>query len=330
MSEDLLLHILTGEASDEEKEVFYKQLAQDKKQEELFMELKSLWLRASIQNTKIDEDTEFNEIWKKVRKGRKKVLNTTLKVAFRYAAILIVVIGLSGAVGYFISQENLENKYSQTQQFMATKGSVSVIELADGTKIWLNSDSRLSFRENHKKKERQATLIGEAYFQIAHREDFPFIVKTGKLIVRDLGTTFNIKAYPEDNFIETSLVEGEADILSNEGSRILSLTPGESALYLKEEKRMELRSLSSHVLSAWRDGKFVIRDERLEDIFNELSRWYGVEFKFENEALRDYRFTGNIKKTTTAQHVLKVLKAATDFDYKIIENVEKADVIILY
>ncbi|TDO03254.1 FecR family protein [Sunxiuqinia elliptica] len=330
MSEDLLLHILTGEASDEEKEVFYKQLAQDKKQEELFMELKSLWLRTSIQNTKIDEDAEFNEIWRKVKKGRKKVLNTTLKVAFRYAAILIVVIGLSGAVGYFISQGNLENKYSQTQQFMATKGSVSVIELADGTKIWLNSDSKLSFRENHKKKERQATLIGEAYFQITHREDFPFIVKTGKLIVRDLGTTFNIKAYPEDNFIETSLVEGEADILSNEGSRILSLTPGESALYLKEENRMELRSLSSHVLSAWRDGKFVIRDERLEDIFNELSRWYGVEFKFENEALRDYRFTGNIKKTTTAQHVLKVLKAATDFDYKIIENVEKADVIILY
>jgi ferric-dicitrate binding protein FerR (iron transport regulator) len=83
-------------------------------------------------------------------------------------------------------------------------------------------------------------------------------------------------------------------------------------------------------LSAWRDGKFVIRDQRLEDIFKELSRWYGIEFRFENDQLRDYRFTGNIKKTTTAQHVLKMLKTTTDFNYRIVENIDKPDIVVVY
>jgi ferric-dicitrate binding protein FerR (iron transport regulator) len=84
------------------------------------------------------------------------------------------------------------------------------------------------------------------------------------------------------------------------------------------------------VLSAWREGKFVIRDQRLEDIFKEVSRWYDVEFRFENEKFKDYRYTGNIKKSTTAQHILKMLKLTTHFNYRIIEKPTEPDVIIIY
>jgi ferric-dicitrate binding protein FerR (iron transport regulator) len=330
MKENLLLRILTDEATSEEKEEFYRQLENNKEEEELFYEMKSLWLRASMQRTVTDADAEFENLWRKM-KHRKRETSVSVGIRIlRYAAVALLVLGFGVTAGYFMAQNRFEHPEPGTYKYAATRGSVSMIELPDGTKVWLNSESKLTFSEDHKKKQRLAELTGEAYFEVTHQDDFPLMVKVGELVVRDLGTTFNIKAYPGDNYIETSLVEGKADILTENGSPIVALEPGESAMYFSDKNKMELRAITENVLSAWRDGKFVIRDQRLEDIFKELSRWYGIEFQFENDQLRDYRFTGNIKKSTTAQHVLKMLKTTTDFNYRIIENVDKPDIVVVY
>jgi transmembrane sensor len=156
------------------------------------------------------------------------------------------------------------------------------------------------------------------------------LIKAGDITIRDLGTSFNIKAYPEDNRVETSLFEGSADILSPEGKPIADLKPGQSAVYSPENKKMKVEPFSQNIISAWKDGKFVIRDQSLEDIFKELSRWYDVEFKFENNSIRNYRYTGNIRKSTTPQHVLKMLQLTTNFNYRIIEKPSESDEIIIY
>jgi len=330
MNENLLLHILANEASDDEKEEFYGLLENNQKEEELFFELKSLWLRTSMDETTVSLDKDFDDLWQKIKEEKQVYRLTFAQEMLKYAAVLLFVLGIGGAAGYFISQQNFEFPETGFQKYTAMRGSVSVVEFPDGTKVWLNSESELLYREDHKGNQRLAQLSGEAYFEVTHRDDCPLIVEVGDILVRDLGTTFNIKAYPEDNYIETSLVEGKADILTQTGKTIVELELGESAMYHSTEKRMELRSITDNVLSAWREGKFVIRDQSLEDIFKELSRWYGIEFQFENNELRDYRFTGNIKKTTSALHVLKMLKATTDFNYRIIENVDKPDTVIVY
>jgi len=330
MKENLLLHILTNNATSDEKDEFYRHLENSKEEQELFFEVKSLWLRATMQHTSIDVDNEFEDLWQQIKNKKKQLRLTLGRKILRYAAMFILILGIGGIAGYFISKNSIEYSKTGIHKYTATRGSVSIIEFPDGTKIWLNSESELSFKKDNKNKQRVAELKGEAYFEIAHKKDCPFIVKVGKLVVRDLGTTFNIKAYAEDNYIETSLVEGKADILTQSGKAIVALHPGESALYLSDKNTMKLRSISKNVLSAWRNGKFVIRDQRLEDIFKELSRWYGIEFRFENNKLRNYRFTGNIKKTTTVLYVLKVLKASAEFNYRIIENVDKPDTIIVY
>lgn len=330
MNENLLLHILTGKANSGEKEEFYRHLENSEEERELFFEVKSLWLRSTIQNSSVDIDNEFDDLWQHITHEKNRIRRMLGRRILQYAATVLLMLGVGGAAGYFIAQNNFEIPEAGTQKYTATRGSVSIVEFPDGTKIWLNSESELTFREDHKNKQRLAELTGEAYFEIAHQEDCPFLVKAGNLLIRDLGTTFNIKAYAGENTIETSLVEGEADILTAEGKTVVALRPGESALYYAEENAIEIRSIADNVLSAWRDGKFVIRDQRLEDIFKELSRWYGIEFQFENEKLRDYRFTGNIKKTTTALHVLKVLRAATDFNYRIVERVDQPDIVIVF
>ncbi|MFA5326401.1 MAG: FecR domain-containing protein [Prolixibacteraceae bacterium] len=331
MNQNILIRILSGEANLAEKEEFYSRLGEDKQEEELFYQIKSLWLKTSQSGKQANQDAEFDELWEKIsRPVKQKTFNIGQKV-WQYAAAILLLLCIGGLSGYFISErKSTVFAESGVQKYSATKGSVSTIEMADGTKIWLNSGSELTYREDHKTKQRLAELHGEAFFEIKHRADFPLLIRVGQIIVRDLGTTFNIKAYPEENIVETSLVEGKADILSSTGNPLVELKPGESAVYHSDDRKITIAPFQSNVLSAWRDGKFVIRDQRLEDIFAEISRWYNVEFKFENEELRDYRYTGNIKKTTTALGVIKMLKLTTKFNYKIIEKPDTPDVIIIY
>jgi len=330
MDKNLLSKIITGEANSEEKEEFYGHLKENKEEEELYYEVKSLWIKTSIPKNEAKVDAEFENLWKKIANPKKKTAYTIGKRILQYAAMVVFILSIGGMAGYFLSKNAFVVPDSGVQKFTAMKGSVSIIELADGTKVWLNSGTKLTYHEDLKNKQRLAELNGEAYFEVKHRDGFPLMVKVDQIVVRDLGTTFNIKAYPEDQIVETSLVEGKADILSLNGKVILDLKPGESAVYSTAERKIEVRSITENVLSAWRDGKFVIRDQRLEDIFNEISRWYDVEFEFKNNALRDYRYTGNIRKSTTALHVLKMLKLTTRFNYQIIEKADQPDKIIIY
>jgi len=330
MDTDLLSRILCGEATSEEKEEFYRKLGESKDDEELFYQVKSLWIKSSMFNKTMDVDSEFDILWKRIKPTVRPNSRYIGQRIIQYAAMVLLILSIGGLAGYFISKDNFEAHDMGMQKYSATKGSVSIVEFADGTKVWLNSGSELTYREDHKSKERLAELTGEAYFEVTHREDFPLLVKVGQIVVRDLGTTFNIRAYTEDKTIETSLVEGKADILNAKGNSLVELKPGESAIYSSEDKKIEINSTALNVLSAWRDGKFVIRDQRLEDIFIELSRWYNIEFRFENQSLRDYRYTGNIKKSTTAQQVLKMMKLTTNFNYRIIEKPTESDVIIIY
>jgi ferric-dicitrate binding protein FerR (iron transport regulator) len=329
MTSDLLSRILTGEANEEEKEEFYHRLGESKAEEELFYEVKSLWLKASVQKANSAVDDEFNILWNRIKQPSSRNSYFIGQRIIRYAAMVLFALIIGGISGYFISKSYLQYADSGIQKNSALKGSVSIVELADGTKIWLNSGSKLTYRVDHKSKQRLAELTGEGYFEIAHREDFPFLVKAGNIVIRDLGTTFNIKAYPEDKTIETSLVDGKADILCVEGNLLAVLKPGESATYSTENNRLSIKHFEGNVLSAWRDGKFVIRDQRLEEIFLDLGRWYDVDIRVESQRVRDFRYTGTIKKTTTVLQILKMLKLTAKFNYSIIEKPNERDVIII-
>jgi len=184
MKDHLLLHILTGKATLAEKEEFYRHLENDEEEKELFFEVKSLWLRATMHHSSVDIDSEFEDLWQQLTHEKNRTRRMFGRRVLRYAAMVILILGIGGVAGYFVSQKSFEYPETGIQKYTAMRGSVSIVELADGTKIWLNSESELTFREDRKNKQRFAELTGEAYFEIAHREDFPFLVKAGQLMVR--------------------------------------------------------------------------------------------------------------------------------------------------
>jgi ferric-dicitrate binding protein FerR (iron transport regulator) len=326
---NLLSKIITGEATAAEKESFYETLENNKEAENDFYETKSLWLKLGSQYQTNDIEAEFEETWGLIKHNKRGSILKLIRRSLKYAAIFLVVFSLGAILGYLVLR-NIKNYPDQgVHKFSSLKGSLSSVELPDGTKVWLNAGTELTYKEDLENKQRLAELKGEAYFEVKHNDDFPMLVKVGDVIIRDLGTIFNIKAYSSESII-TSLIEGKADILSKKGEVLTALNPGQTATYSRKTGKVNLSSLNESVVNAWRNQKFVLNNEKLEDIFKELSIWYDVEFEFKDQEIKDSRYSLSVKKETSLVKVLEMLRLTTRFNYEIKNRVGQPDIIIIY
>ena len=174
--------------------------------------------------------------------------------------------------------------------------------LSDGTKVWLNSDSKLEFPNTFVGDERRVKLAGEAYFEVAKNKAKPFRVEVERVEVVVLGTSFNIHAY--DEAVKTTLVEGAVKL--NVAGKAYSLSPGFEANV--DQGGVKIVKSDVYEQIAWKDGKFVFREKRLEEVMSILSRWYDFEIFYQNAAVKDLHFTGNIPRHATINEVLKFLE----------------------
>ena len=174
--------------------------------------------------------------------------------------------------------------------------------LSDGTKVWLNSDSKLEFPNTFVGDERRVKLAGEAYFEVAKNKAKPFRVEVDRVEVVVLGTSFNIHAY--DEAVKTTLVEGAVKL--NVAGKAYSLSPGFEANV--DQGGVKIVKSDVYEQIAWKDGRFVFREKRLEEVMSILSRWYDFEIFYQNAAVKDLHFTGNIPRHATINEVLKFLE----------------------
>jgi len=328
MSDELLSKILSGTASEEEKRAYYEEVATDESFQEEFYQTKSLWVRATAgrKDTKLNLDDEYRNLKEKVSGKKRSGIRSLTRIWIGRAAMVAVLLSVGWLAHQFLSPGKQPVDF--TQKFASSIGSISQMTLPDGTQIWLNSGSKVVYHETS--KERNIQLVGEACFDVAHDEEHPFSVQTENMVVRDLGTRFNVRAYPDDEVTETTLIEGSAEILSgNNMRRICELKPGELAVYDKAKKRMSIQEIDPSTIVAWMDGKFVFRNEKLADICDELEKWYGVRFRFADDVIKDYRYTANIKRTTSISYVLKMLNITTHLHYSIQENKMEPDIITI-
>lgn len=182
------------------------------------------------------------------------------------------------------------------------RGGEYQLVLADGTRVWMNSDSKLEFPILFRGSERRVRLQGEAYFQVKRNRQMPFRVEANGTEVAVLGTEFNIQAYGEN--VRTTLVEG-AVAVKVEGNTF-RLVPGEEADV--NGGKVVIAKVDVYERIAWKEGKFVFREKRLEEVMDILGRWYDVEIVYRNAAARELHFTGNIPRHATIGEVLEFLE----------------------
>ena len=188
------------------------------------------------------------------------------------------------------------------------------VVLADGTKVWLNSASRLIYPQSFMGKERRVVLSGEAFFDVAHDAERPFIVETSRMNVKVLGTRFNVNDYDDNEEVSTTLVNGSVEIVSG-GQQAFRLVPGEQA-YGKENE-LEKREVNVRLYTSWIDGKFLFNNTELEEIAKQISRWYDVEIFFSNESVKKVRFTGAIVKFKPLDDLVRMIESTSQVRFSV-------------
>ncbi len=191
--------------------------------------------------------------------------------------------------------------------------------LSDGTRVYLNSQSSLTYPVRFGRGDRVVSLEGEGYFEVASDEQHPFIVKTKELDVKVTGTRFNVKAYSDENSVQTTLAEGIVSVMvGTDRKQSIRLRPDQQAEW--QNGAVTVRNVDAELYGVWKDGVFVFRQERLEDIMCTLSRWYGMEVVFEDEPVKDVLFSGKLDRSGSIAPILSVLQSMEHIVIKLDER----------
>ena len=209
-----------------------------------------------------------------------------------------------GQIEYGVRETDTAEVYNM---ITVPRGGVYSLVLSDGSTVYLNSESALRYPVKFQGGTRKVQLQGEAYFDVAADASRPFVVQSGNMRVRVLGTQFNVSAYPESMEYQTTLVEGkvEVGVRGMKGSRILQ--PGTQAVWDKKEGRMFVRGVAAEALAQWRDGIIVMNGEKLDNVMRALCRWYDVRYEYQDSLKENYTFTGRINRNEYLNDVLKTL-----------------------
>ncbi|MNJ91434.1 fec operon regulator FecR [compost metagenome] len=191
--------------------------------------------------------------------------------------------------------------------------------LPDGSLVWLNAASSLRFPTNFNKHERRVELTGEAYFEVAHNKAHPFIVSFNKTEVEVLGTHFNISSY--QTYSKTTLIEGAIKV--SEGTNQRLIKPGEQAFTY--DGHLTVRAVDTYKSTAWKEGVFYFKDDRIKDILDEVSRWYDVDIVYNGEPNRK-RYSGTIRRQATLSQVLEMLKTVSNTEYHLKDKTVTVDI----
>lgn len=318
-----------------EKECTSKELAEFKtwlsdgdKQHEVENWLLQHWGAAS----EIDSTTLIETVVQQIQDYQKVHSNYSrfsitriLKIYQKVAAILLVpVIGLG--ILYWVNQHG--QPLVQYTETIAPRGQKSQIVLADGTRVWLNSDTKIKYPTNFNEHQRDVYLDGEAFFEVSKSVDKSFIVHTSGVNVNVLGTKFNVKAYSDEDQIETSLFEGKINLevknpLSEHTAEKL-MTPGQSFSYTKTDGKLIMNRFPREEINGWKKNQLIFKDDTFSNLVKKLERWYDVKVVYDEKLFNDRRLTVELYEGERLDRLMEVIRLALSVNYKY----EKGEIIL--
>ncbi len=251
--------------------------------------------------------------------GEIQLLEGDLSNAFVEAGVKIRT-GENGEIIYEVQQVADAAGSSQQENLVFTtpKGQSSKILLIDGTEVWLNSGSSLTYPSTFSGKERRVKLSGEGYFEVAHNVDKPFYVETEEgPLVRVLGTSFNVSAYKEDKRTTTTLVEGSVQLLSKSNQVVLK--PNEQVIAHIDDALLRKERVNVSDFISWKDGYFSFNGQSIPEILAEVRRWYNIE-EITYTYMPEEKFTGTFKRTKSLKSLLVKLEKISNVKFEIKER----------
>lgn len=240
-------------------------------------------------------------------------------VFYRVAAILMIGTMLSLAGVYLSGVTEPEEIPVVMIERSNPVGQISEITLPDGSTVWLGAASSLEYPETFSEEARSVQLNGQAFFDVVSDPGKPFTVESGPLFTTVLGTSFNVRAYHDDPNMEVTLATGKVEVTVNDNGQKQKLEPNQRVRFDSENGLGETESVDASLANSWTQRELVFIRESFETIARTFERWYGIEFVFEDETLKEETFVYHFKELSL-QNSMIVLNELAEFDYEIDNN----------
>lgn len=312
-----------GNVNKQEVQYIYSVFSNNENSSELQQTLRDNFFEYVINNEDSKQDIFYllDRIHHVIHKNERKTKNTIIKIIYRRfsLAAAVLIIPLLITVSILFKEKEPEIKVAEenyvTSVLYAPPSSRINFTLPDGTEGWLNSGSSLEYKTPF--RNRSISVLGEAWFDVAHDEEHPFEIAVGNSRIKVLGTRFNLFAYPEEKYIEVVLEEGKVEFSSPELSSAVEMNPNEK-LTLKEGA-ISIDNIDASKYTVWTEGKLVFRSDPMTEVAKRLARWYNVEVELVDKALYDYVIRGTFQDDSL-EEVLHFLSMTSPIKYKIVEH----------
>ena len=321
--EELLPGYLSGELPDKDRAMIDKWRTESSENEILYQESMKAW-EAMPLLLAMEQFNSFEALNKiNLRISNQKTVKWWAIIQRVAAIMLIPLLVYSGYITFRnTSLKKQKEEHIVMQTILSRQGMVTQFELADGTKVWLNSGSELQFPTLFAGDLREVKLTGEAFFKVMKNEKQPFRVKAKDLNIEVLGTSFNVVSYDDEKQAEVVLVEGKIK-LSSERNQVKKsfgiMHPGQKIVYNSGIQSVESTDVAVDKYISWRDGNLIFLDDKMEEVVKRLSRWFNVEIIFNDPEIKSYTYKATFRNETLPQ-VLNLLKISAPLDYKVIGN----------
>ncbi|WP_293713657.1 FecR domain-containing protein [uncultured Parabacteroides sp.] len=318
---ELLAKYLSRQCTSTEREEIDRWLKEDSDHHILLEKLRRQWEGARIDTSAFvvpDKAAVWNNIQNRIQRKIKQVPMYSRSLLIRVstvAAVIALVLGFSLSFLF-----NNQDESWQAAQFenviMAPPGQKTQLVLPDGTLVWLNSGSRLSYNYQYSTRDRVVNLEGEAFFDVKKDTQYPFIVKAGEVDVKVHGTAFNVSAYADEENIMVALLRGKVSLLSAADQNVLTyLSPDQIATVSKMNLSCRVESCDAEIESSWHHNLLKFDGIPAGEVWKKLERWYGVDITLSNiDPSRVYWFT---VKTESLTDLLEMINKITPIEYKL-------------
>ncbi len=307
----------------EEQHKLTKWLDEDEVNRKVLKKIELYW-KSHLNDANTASDFVWEGLVKRIMQAEMRELNKQsnrfTQYAFKVAAVLLIGLVVSYLL---INYEEAPIKGDQIRYLekVSLNGQKINVQLADGSKIKLNAGSKLITPEKFNGDTREVELSGEAFFDIARDPEKPFIIKSGDLSIKVLGTSFNVRAYPEDNEISVAVAEGKVSLSNHSISESPTiLLQDQIAIYDKDIQVTRTGSFDPREYFGWKDRQIVFKNSNIDEIFSRLTRWYGVSFEVTTDVDKKRDFSGFYSDDPSLEEVLKGISYVYEFEYEIKKN----------
>lgn len=319
----LIINFLADEISRDEVDILKEWLAESAENRLLFDQENELWQKTDYKaaHEHFDPVVGWNKISEPLLANSKRagssVTITRKKMALLVSAASLALILAAGALALWISGTNAQRQLTASTTIIRTsEGERAKIVLPDSSHIMINSGSEIEYGANYGIRERNVRLSGEAYFDVSTDQDMPFIVQVGReMTVNAIGTEFNIYSYPNEDRIETTLIDGKITITLMDEDPI-DVMPGQQVVYFPRKKESIVKDVASETYTSWKENKLRFADTPFEEVLRKLGRRYNVVFEVRNTDLLELKYTATFIDESI-EEVMQMLKTISPISYKI-------------